>query len=150
MTWHIQLTGLHFPAFNEKALEEEQNQLEEMNCSPSLQILTKWTWISPLASLGFRLCTYKIRFLLFHRSNRKCNMKVKDSDTSPTCLRSCISTKYYVNVNTVKKKNGVRSKLNMEIHFYGFSWPSSFLIATLNWKLLAILQTTTTVNKSSR
>lgn len=41
MTWHIQLTGLHFPAFNEKALEEEQNQLEEMNCSPSLQILTK-------------------------------------------------------------------------------------------------------------
>ena len=61
-------------------------------------------------------------------------MKVKDSDTSPTCLRSCISTKHYVNVNTElrRKMLGLGAKLNMEIHFYGFSWPSSFLIATLN------------------
>lgn len=42
------------------------------------------------------------------------------------------------------------AKLNAETYLYGCYWPSSFLIATFNQKLLAILQTTTTVNKSSR
>lgn len=64
----------------------------------------------------------------------KCNMKVKDNNTSPSCLRERTGSKHYMIVNTElrRKMLSLGAKLNMEIYFYRFYWPSSFLIATFN------------------
>lgn len=62
-------------------LEEGQNRLDDMNIHVT-------THAEYLASLGFILLTHKIRFCYStNTSNMKCNVKVKDNNTSPTCFR---------------------------------------------------------------
>lgn len=49
----------------------------------------------------------------------KCNMKVKDNNTSPSCLRERTGSKHYMIVNTElrRKMLSLGAKLNMAIYF---------------------------------
>lgn len=90
-SWQLSWLGHMSQRLNEVAGTRggpESAGWHEYPCDYPRRILTKWPWISYLASLGFILLTHKIRFCYStNTSNMKCNMKVKDNNTSPTCFR---------------------------------------------------------------